>query len=93
MIGGADVILEYPGVLRASGGLDIAARHFASRWPVAVFQDGASGQIFTTYSSIPFGRLTEMFIYRDARAGRSWGRTPATRTPWCTSLPTKPRSL
>jgi hypothetical protein len=72
MIGGADVVLEYPGVLRASGGLDIAARHFAARWPSAVFQDGASGGVFTTYSSIPFGRLTEMFIYRDAMALESW---------------------
>jgi hypothetical protein len=37
-----------------------------------VFQDGASGGVFTTYSSIPFGRLTEMFIYRDAMALESW---------------------
>jgi hypothetical protein len=72
MIGGADVVLEYPGVLRASGGLDIASRHVAARWPAAVFQDGASGEIFASYSSIPFGHLTELFIYRDAMALESW---------------------
>lgn len=72
MIGGADVVLEYPGVMRASGGLDIAVRCIAARWPDFVIQDAAGGGRFDSYREIPFASLAEVFVYRDSNALESW---------------------
>jgi hypothetical protein len=72
MIGGADIVIEYPGVMRASGGLDIAVRRIAARWPDFVIQDATAGNRFDSYSQIPFASLSEVFVYRDSLALESW---------------------
>jgi hypothetical protein len=72
MIGGADIVIEYPGAMRASGGLDIAVRRIASRWPTFVLQDAATGSRFDSYREIPFASLSEIFVYRDVNAFESW---------------------
>lgn len=77
MIGGADILIEYPGLLRTSGGLDIAVRCIAGRWKDAIIQDAGSGKHFESYTSVPFGRLTELFVYRDEAAFESWTKAGA----------------
>lgn len=74
MIGGEDIVIETfdqptPAVL------DLVVRSIRRRWPGAVVQDGTSGTRFPSYISLPFGQVSELFVYRDELSFETWTRT------------------
>jgi len=76
MIGGTDAVLPNPG-MRPAAILDLAARSGFSRWPNAIAQDVSSGEQFSSFSTIPFSTLQELFIYQSVEALESWERLGA----------------
>lgn len=70
MIGRVDI--NFPTNLPPAEVLDVCARVAAERWPVAVFEDAESGDVYDSYFRVPFGRLRELFVYRDTNAYDSW---------------------
>jgi hypothetical protein len=76
MIGGTDVILPNPG-MRPAAILDLAVRSIFSRWPDAKAQDVSSGEQFSSFSTIPFSTLQELFVYQSFEALESWERLGA----------------
>ncbi len=71
MIGREDVVIDRRGS-GAADALDAVARIVLRRWEHAVFQDAQLGVRFSGFSTIPFGRVRELLIYRDEDAFRSW---------------------
>ena len=74
MIGGIDVFLTS----RAGGStLEIAVRAIRQSWPHAVFQNALTGVRYDVFRQIPFGRLDELFVYRDGIAADAWDQAGA----------------
>lgn len=49
-----------------------AARAILLHWPDAVFEECSGGALFDRFEAVPFGRLDELFVYRDAAAAKLW---------------------
>lgn len=69
MIGGIDIrIATRAGVLSA----EVSVRAIRQKWPRAVYENGLTGDRYDKFSDIPFGELTELFVYRDSNAANLW---------------------
>ncbi len=69
MIGGIDVrIPTKAGELSA----EISVRAIRQVWPNAVFEDGLTGEHYDHFWQIPFGKIEELFVYRDSDASHLW---------------------
>lgn len=76
MIGGQDIIVHNPG---SSPGqlLDGLTRLVRGHWPKLVFEDATTGSRFEHFWQIPFQKLSEVMLYRDTDAWKSWERLGA----------------
>ncbi len=77
MIGGQDIIIRTH--LEPAMALDLCVRAVMRKWPDAVYQDAASGNVFRHYRALSFNRLSELLVYKDADAWKSWERLGADR--------------
>jgi hypothetical protein len=71
MIGGVEVDLP----TRAGANALTAAVRAIRRvegWRRAVFENATSGDAYPRFEDVPFGQLSELFVYRDAEAKRIW---------------------
>jgi hypothetical protein len=69
MIGGSDVIIP----TRAdTAAFDVAVRAIRREWPEAVFENAETGDRFIRYSELPFGEISELFVYRSADFFDAW---------------------
>jgi hypothetical protein len=75
MIGGMDVVIPIRS-LQEINPLDAVVRSMRRRWPELVVESGG-GTLFKGYSEIPFGKLNELFLYRDETSRKSWDRLGA----------------
>jgi hypothetical protein len=69
MIGGIDVPLHSRA---GDASLEVATRAIRQRWPVAVFEDGITGDRYNQFWQIPFGNIEEIFVYRDSTSADAW---------------------
>ena len=69
MIGGIDIAIPAQNV---DSSLVAAVRAILQYWPRAVFENGTTGQRYNRLPDIPFGRLQEIFVYRDAPIADAW---------------------
>ncbi len=77
MIGGIDVRLSTMG---GASSVEVAVRAIRQRWPVAVFENGITGERYERFEQIPFGEIEELFVYRDTDSADRWdaeGAIPA----------------
>ena len=82
MIGGTDILIPAVGDADA---LDACARIVQHRWPQARFEDAVTGEKYARYGDIAFGRVRELFAYRDAEAEAAWDADSAD-SPWNSML-------
>lgn len=85
MIAGVDIVFEGYGGSHAQM-LDDTVRAIRRNWRDAVFQDAASGTYLQSYSELAFGRLSELFVYRDHAAFENWSRNGGTEANWHTMV-------
>ena len=69
MIGGIDVPIETRAGATSS---EVAVRAIRQRWPVAVFENGLTGDRYDDFREIPFGEIEELFVYKDSDAASLW---------------------
>jgi pheromone shutdown protein TraB len=69
MIGGIDIRLP---TKAGKSSLEIAVRTIRQMWPLAVFENGLTGDKYERFSQIPFGDIEELFVYRDSAAEKEW---------------------
>jgi hypothetical protein len=69
MIGGTDIVID-TGLNEIA--LDVAVRCARNAWPEAVFEDADTGNRSDHYEDLSFGRITELFVFRDARTAEDW---------------------
>lgn len=74
MIGGIDVVVPAKG---DSGALDACVRIIREYWPNAVFENAESGDKFSRYPELSFGKLRELLIYPDKDAEKAWDKGDA----------------
>lgn len=69
MIGGVDI-----SVPTKAGALSLEAsvRVVRQLWIDAVYENAETGERYPSFEDIPFGRLEEVFIYRNLRAADLW---------------------
>ena len=69
MIGGIDIAIP-----TQAGDLSLVAavRAIMQYWPKAVFEDGVTGERYARLTEVPFGRIGEIFIYRDSAVADAW---------------------
>jgi hypothetical protein len=72
MIGGEDIII-HTGDLGARS-LDWIVRCILRRWSNAIIQDGENSDLYGAYQDVPFGKVSELFIYRDQLSFDSWSQ-------------------
>ena len=69
MIGGKDIVIPATGT---PASLDACARVVRQQWPAARFEDAETGEKYTSYGDIPFGRIRQLLAYPDAKAEALW---------------------
>lgn len=69
MIGGIDITIP---IQAGDSSLVAAVRAIVQYWPNAAFENGVSGERYDRFADIPFGRIEELFVYRDAQTARAW---------------------
>ena len=69
MIGGFDVRIP---TAMGKHAIEIAIRAIQRNWPGAVFENASTADRYDHIEEIPFGRLDEIFVYRDSRAFEAW---------------------
>lgn len=69
MIGGTDV--RFP-VLDSAVALERATKALLRHWPKAVIEDAFTGDLWSRVARVPFGRLTEVFVYQTPEHARRW---------------------
>lgn len=69
MIGGIDIAIP-----TQAGDLSLmaAVRAILQYWPSAVFENAVTGQRYDCLAELPFGRIEEIFVYRDAEVAEAW---------------------
>jgi hypothetical protein len=74
MIGGTDIHLP-----TSAGDLapEVAVRAIQQSWPQAVVEDAETGQRYDGLWQIPFGKVKELFVYRDEHSADRWDREGA----------------
>lgn len=73
MIGGEDSIIKTFDLERSSA-LDVCLQILMRYWQHAVVQSGVSAIVYIRYSAIPFGKETELMVYRNNEAFESWNK-------------------
>ena len=69
MLGGTDVrILTRAG----NSSIEVAVRAIRQFWRAAVFENSLTGERYDRFRDIPFGKLDELFIYRDRAKADEW---------------------
>jgi hypothetical protein len=79
MIGGIDVAIP---TNCGPMSIEIAVRAIRQRWPHAEYENGITGDRYHEFGQIPFGKLEEIFVYRDGAAADRWdadGAIPSLR--------------
>jgi len=71
MIGGHDIVLPTRGIGRSTA-LDVCLKITVRHWKQAVIQSGTTGEIYNGYGRVPFGKETELMVYRDRASLHSW---------------------
>lgn len=74
MIGGIDVPLKSHA---GPESMEAAVRALRQLWPRAEFENGETGKRYQLFSEIPFGGLTELFVYRDPESAAIWDQAGA----------------
>src|SRR5207253_614017 len=69
MIGGKDIVIPAVG---SPASLDACARVVQRQWPHARFEDAETGEKYSMYGDIPFGRIRHLLVYPDAEAEALW---------------------
>ena len=69
MIGGIDIQLP---TRCGPPSVEVAVRAIRQRWPRAVFENGLTGDHYEHFRQIPFGEITEIFVYRDRASADVW---------------------
>jgi hypothetical protein len=69
MIGGIDTYIP---TQAGKVAMEVAVRAIRQYWPLAVFENGNTGDRYPSFSEIPFGDLEEIFVYRDAKSADGW---------------------
>lgn len=69
MIGGIDIAIL---TQNSDSGLVAAVRAILQYWPRAVFENGTTGERYDRLANVPFGRLQELFVYRDVAIADAW---------------------
>jgi len=69
MIGGIDI--QVP-TRAGESSLEVAVRAIRQRWPLAVFENGITGERYDEFRQIPLGNLEELFVYRDGACANLW---------------------
>lgn len=59
-IGGTDIVFRCPGCPAA---MDACVQVILAYWPKATFEDALTGEKWARYQDIPFGKVTDLFIY------------------------------
>jgi hypothetical protein len=69
MIGGIEVRIE----TKVGGpAVEVAVRAIRQFWRRAVFENATTGERYLQFSEIPFGHMSELFVYRDQAASDLW---------------------
>lgn len=71
MIGGTDIVRQLPGIAPGDA-LELLARVVCDRWENAVLQDANAPARFRSFQEASFGKLRELFVFRDSDAYESW---------------------
>jgi hypothetical protein len=74
MIGGIDI--EIP-TKCGDASIEVAVRAIRQRWPHAEFENGITGDRYHRFWQIPFGDLSEIFVYRDPNSADQWDKDGA----------------
>ena len=69
MIGGVET---YVRTGAGTAALEAAVRAIRQHWPGAVFENGDRGDKYDEFWQVPFGELSEIFVYRDHAASQGW---------------------
>lgn len=69
MIGGKDIHLD---VSSGAAALDLAVRAAWREWPQAVFVADGSAKVIERYDELQFRDSSEIIVYKDLEACRSW---------------------
>lgn len=69
MIGGIDVFLP---AKAGAVSMEVAVRAIRQGWPLAVFENGITGERYDHFWEIPFGKIEELFVYRDGTFADTW---------------------
>jgi len=71
VIGGEDAIIKTFDLERSSA-LDVCLKVLMRYWRHAVVQSGVSAVVYIRYGAIPLGKETELMVYQDNEAFKSW---------------------
>jgi hypothetical protein len=74
MMGGIDIRLP---TMAGDQTLEVAVRAVRQSWPIAVFENGDTGEYYPDISKIPFGGLRELFVYHHSDAADLWNQKGA----------------
>lgn len=69
MIGGIDIAIP---TQAGDLSLVVAVRAILQYWPNAVFENGVTGERYARLADVPFGRIGEIFVYRDSAVADAW---------------------
>lgn len=69
MIGGIDIRLPTRAGIEA---VEVAVRAIRQRWPLAVVENGETGERYRSFRQVPFGDARELFVYRDESIADVW---------------------
>jgi hypothetical protein len=68
MIGG----VESQVLTQTADALEIGIRTIQRHWPKAVIENGETAERYHHVRDVPFGKMSELFVYRDAAAADRW---------------------
>ena len=77
MIAGIDIRIP---TRLGTASVEVAVRVIKQVWPHAVFENGLTGERYHRFQQIPFGKIEEIFVYRDRASADVWdeeGAVPA----------------
>ena len=69
MIGGVDVLIP---TRAGDSSIEVAVRAIRQKWPQAAFENSLTGERYGSFRRVPFGKLGEIFVYRDTATADAW---------------------
>ena len=70
MIGGTD--LHFPTTAARDRAVEVSVRAVKAHWNESVFENGTTGEKYDHFFQIPFGRVTEIFVYKNPQYSQRW---------------------